>query len=120
MLAQFATKTRISAEDLAKERGAVLEEWRAGRDSRGRAFEAAWKARRSAAVPLCFRCGPAAVPLRFSCGSITTLLRFRCASATVPFAVLDSCSDAGRDSRGRAFVYRFASFRVSGYYQGSR
>lgn len=45
VLSEFACKTRIAAGDLEKERGAVLEEWRQGRDSRGRAFEAWWKAR---------------------------------------------------------------------------
>lgn len=43
MLAEFACHIRCAPEDLAKERGAVLEEWRMGRDSRGRAQEAQWK-----------------------------------------------------------------------------
>jgi hypothetical protein len=34
---------RCAPEDLAKERGAVLEEWRMGKDSGGRAQEAHWK-----------------------------------------------------------------------------
>lgn len=34
---------RCSPEDLAKERGAVLEEWRMGKDSAGRAQEAHWE-----------------------------------------------------------------------------
>lgn len=47
VLSEFACKTRIAPGDLEKERGAVLEEWRQGRDSRGRAFDAWWKARGS-------------------------------------------------------------------------
>eukprot|EP00898_Chlorokybus_atmophyticus_P001425 jgi/Chlat1/2283/Chrsp17S02583 len=43
VLAEFSTKVRASDSDLEKERGAVLEEWRAGRDSRGRLAEAHWK-----------------------------------------------------------------------------
>lgn len=43
VLSEFACRTRIAPGDLEKERGAVLEEWRQGRDSRGRAFEAWWK-----------------------------------------------------------------------------
>ncbi|BDA41495.1 probable zinc protease PqqL [Coccomyxa sp. Obi] len=43
VLAQFATSIRCSPEDLAKERGAVLEEWRMGKDSAGRAQEAHWE-----------------------------------------------------------------------------
>ena len=34
---------RCAPEDLDKERGAVLEEWRMGRDSAGRAQEAHWQ-----------------------------------------------------------------------------
>ena len=43
VLSEWACRTRCSPADLAKERGAVLEEWRQGRDARGRAFEAAWR-----------------------------------------------------------------------------
>lgn len=43
IFAQFASHIRCSPEDLAKERGAVMEEWRMGRNSRGRAQEAQWK-----------------------------------------------------------------------------
>eukprot|EP00899_Mesostigma_viride_P018829 jgi/Mesvir1/26948/Mv20668-RA.1 len=43
VLAQFCREIRISDSDLEKERGAVLDEWRQGRDSRGRAAEAYWK-----------------------------------------------------------------------------
>ena len=34
---------RCADGDLAKERGAVMEEWRSGRDSVGRTHEAHWK-----------------------------------------------------------------------------
>lgn len=43
ILAQFACKIRCSHEDVDSERGAILEEWRAGRDARGRDAEAYWK-----------------------------------------------------------------------------
>ncbi|CAL5222596.1 g4987 [Coccomyxa viridis] len=43
MIAQFAHAIRCADGDLAKERGAVLEEWRSGRDSVGRTHEAHWK-----------------------------------------------------------------------------
>ena len=42
ILAQFAWKIRCSQEDVDSERGAILEEWRAGRDARGRDAEAYW------------------------------------------------------------------------------
>ncbi len=34
---------RCSTADLDNERGAVMEEWRSGKDSRGRVAEAQWK-----------------------------------------------------------------------------
>ena len=34
---------RCSTEDLDNERGAVMEEWRSGKDSRGRVAEAQWR-----------------------------------------------------------------------------
>jgi predicted Zn-dependent peptidase len=43
ILAQFACRIRIAPGDVDAERGAILEEWRGGRDARGRAAEAAWK-----------------------------------------------------------------------------
>lgn len=43
ILAQFACRVRIAPEDVNSERGAILEEWRAGRDARGRAAESAWR-----------------------------------------------------------------------------
>jgi predicted Zn-dependent peptidase len=43
ILAQFACRIRIAPADVDAERGAILEEWRGGRDARGRAAEAAWK-----------------------------------------------------------------------------
>ncbi|KAK9820030.1 hypothetical protein WJX72_005269 [[Myrmecia] bisecta] len=43
VLAQFATKIRCAPEDLQKERGAVLEEWRMGKDQRGRSQQSHWK-----------------------------------------------------------------------------
>ena len=43
ILSEFARAVRISDEDVDAERGAVLEEWRMGRDARGRAAEAYWK-----------------------------------------------------------------------------
>ncbi|KAK9846440.1 hypothetical protein WJX81_003803 [Elliptochloris bilobata] len=43
VLAQFATAIRCAPEDLHKERGAVLEEWRMGRSWAGRVQEAHWK-----------------------------------------------------------------------------
>ncbi|KAA6421450.1 MAG: chloroplast processing enzyme, partial [Trebouxia sp. A1-2] len=43
VFAEFATKIRCSTEDLDNERGAVMEEWRSGKDSRGRVAEAQWK-----------------------------------------------------------------------------
>ena len=43
VLSEFAKNIRCSAEDVEKERGAVLEEWRQGRDASGRIAEAHWK-----------------------------------------------------------------------------
>lgn len=43
VFAEFATKIRCSSSDLDNERGAVMEEWRSGKDSRGRVAEAQWK-----------------------------------------------------------------------------
>ena len=43
VFAEFATKVRVSDDDVEKERGAVMEEMRMGRDARGRASEAYWK-----------------------------------------------------------------------------
>lgn len=43
VMSEFATKVRISDDDVNDERGAVLEEMRMGRDARGRASEAYWK-----------------------------------------------------------------------------
>jgi predicted Zn-dependent peptidase len=43
ILSEFASGVRISDEDVDCERGSVLEEWRLGRDARGRAAEAYWK-----------------------------------------------------------------------------
>ena len=43
ILAQFASCIRIAPADVEAERGAILEEWRSGRSSSGRASEAAWK-----------------------------------------------------------------------------
>ena len=37
VFAEFATKVRVSDDDVEKERGAVMEEMRMGRDARGRA-----------------------------------------------------------------------------------
>ncbi|KAL8160831.1 hypothetical protein V2J09_012320 [Rumex salicifolius] len=42
ILAEFSTEIRISPDDLEKERGAVLEEYRGGRNARGRLSEARW------------------------------------------------------------------------------
>jgi hypothetical protein len=43
VMGEFATKIRCAPEDLEKERGAVMEEWRMGNDSSGRAAQAHWK-----------------------------------------------------------------------------
>eukprot|EP00892_Ulva_mutabilis_P009176 jgi/Ulvmu1/6630/UM003_0268.1 len=43
IVADFAFKIRCSAEDLERERGPVLEEWRGQRSASGRAMEALWK-----------------------------------------------------------------------------
>ncbi|KAJ9517538.1 hypothetical protein QJQ45_024978 [Haematococcus lacustris] len=43
VLAEFAFRIRCAAGDLAKERGAVLEEWRMARNAQGRAAEAHWR-----------------------------------------------------------------------------
>mmetsp|Transcript_26988 Transcript_26988/g.69981 ORF Transcript_26988/g.69981 Transcript_26988/m.69981 type:complete len:1010 (+) Transcript_26988:157-3186(+) len=43
VMGEFATKVRCAAEDLEKERGAVMEEWRMGNDSLGRAAQAHWR-----------------------------------------------------------------------------
>jgi len=43
ILAQFACSIRIAPEDVERERGAILEEWRQGRDANGLEFEAAWR-----------------------------------------------------------------------------
>jgi len=43
ILAQFASRIRVAQADVDAERGAILEEWRSGRSSGGRAAEAAWK-----------------------------------------------------------------------------
>jgi predicted Zn-dependent peptidase len=43
VLAEFASKIRCAPEDLEAERGAVLEEWRATQDARGRDAEAYWR-----------------------------------------------------------------------------
>ena len=40
---EFAFKIRCSSEDLAKERGPVLEEWRQNRTAAGRAGEVHWQ-----------------------------------------------------------------------------
>ncbi|MCO5571807.1 hypothetical protein L7F22_025555 [Adiantum nelumboides] len=42
VLAEFSTEIRVSEEDLEKERGAVLEEYRGGRNAMGRMQEAHW------------------------------------------------------------------------------
>ncbi|XP_071721497.1 zinc protease PQQL-like isoform X2 [Rutidosis leptorrhynchoides] len=42
VLAEFSTEIRISADDLEKERGAVMEEYRANRNANGRMQEAHW------------------------------------------------------------------------------
>lgn len=42
ILAEFSTEIRVSEEDLEKERGAVLEEYRGGRNALGRMQEAHW------------------------------------------------------------------------------
>lgn len=42
VLAEFCTEIRVSEEDLEKERGAVLEEYRGGRNALGRMQEAHW------------------------------------------------------------------------------
>lgn len=42
VLAEFSTEIRVSAEDLEKERGAVLEEYRGGRNALGRMQESHW------------------------------------------------------------------------------
>ncbi|KAH7414951.1 hypothetical protein KP509_14G020500 [Ceratopteris richardii] len=42
VLAEFSTEIRVSEEDLEKERGAVLEEYRGGRNALGRMQEAHW------------------------------------------------------------------------------
>ena len=44
IFSEFARGVRISDEDVDNERGAVLEEWRSGRDARGRAAQAYWEA----------------------------------------------------------------------------
>lgn len=44
VLSQFAFGIRATKEDLDLERGTVLEEWRGGRSSQSRVFEAHWKA----------------------------------------------------------------------------
>lgn len=43
ILAEFSTEVRVSTEDLEKERGAVLEEWRGGRNASGRIQDAYWQ-----------------------------------------------------------------------------
>ncbi|KAG1666686.1 hypothetical protein FOA52_013598 [Chlamydomonas sp. UWO 241] len=43
VLAEFAFSIRCAQEDIEKERGAVMEEWRMGRDAAGRSQEAHWK-----------------------------------------------------------------------------
>eukprot|EP00963_Diacronema_lutheri_P003130 scaffold261_cov336-Pavlova_lutheri.AAC.45 len=43
VLSEFAKNIRCATEDVEKERGAVLEEWRQGRDASGRIAEAHWK-----------------------------------------------------------------------------
>ena len=43
VFAEFATRVVIADDDLDRERGAVLEEWRQGRTAAGRAAEAHWK-----------------------------------------------------------------------------
>nr|XP_029119433.1 zinc protease PQQL-like isoform X4 [Elaeis guineensis] len=42
VLAEFSSEVRVSAEDLEKERGAVLEEYRGGRNAAGRMQDAHW------------------------------------------------------------------------------
>ncbi|XP_078169088.1 insulinase (Peptidase family M16) protein isoform X3 [Carex rostrata] len=42
ILAEFSSEVRVSAEDLEKERGAVLEEYRGGRNAAGRMQDAHW------------------------------------------------------------------------------
>ncbi|XP_042385676.1 zinc protease PQQL-like [Zingiber officinale] len=42
VLAEFSSEVRVSAEDLEKERGAVLEEYRGGRNATGRMQDAHW------------------------------------------------------------------------------
>ncbi|PKU71070.1 zinc protease PQQL-like [Dendrobium catenatum] len=42
VLAEFSSEVRVSAKDLGKERGAVLEEYRAGRNASGRMQDAHW------------------------------------------------------------------------------
>ena len=43
ILAEFATRIRVAPQDVEAERGAILEEWRGGRDAQGRAAEAHWR-----------------------------------------------------------------------------
>lgn len=43
ILSEFARRVKISDADVETERGSVMEEWRLGRDARGRAAEAYWK-----------------------------------------------------------------------------
>ncbi|KAL8153825.1 hypothetical protein V2J09_011593 [Rumex salicifolius] len=42
ILAEFSSQIRLGADDLEKERGAVLEEYRTGRDADGRLYEQTW------------------------------------------------------------------------------
>ena len=42
VLAEFSSEVRVSAEDLEKERGAVLEEYRGGRNATGRMQDSHW------------------------------------------------------------------------------
>lgn len=42
ILAEFSSEIRLSADDLEKERGAVLEEYRKGRDADGRLYDETW------------------------------------------------------------------------------
>ena len=43
VFAEFAVKVRCAPEDVEKERGAVMEEWRMGNDQSGRTAQAHWK-----------------------------------------------------------------------------
>ena len=43
VMSEWAFRIRCAPDDLERERGAVLEEWRATRNSAGRTQEASWR-----------------------------------------------------------------------------